>query len=195
MSGLVVAFSTIMTVLAVLAMIGLAAAFLAVVMALLSWRSLRVRAWWGRFRRGFSTFSLALAWVTATVAMLGSLYLSDVMNFTPCRLCWYQRIAMYPLVLLLGIAVVRNDLYTAKRYLIPLAAVGALLSTYHYQLERFPQQPALSCGLEVLCNVAIANVWGFVSVPFMALAAFVLIVTVLAVAKDGDSEFIEAATD
>ena len=71
--------------------------------------------------------------------MAGSLYFSEVAHFVPCRLCWYQRIAMYPLVLLLGIATLRRDV-GIRLYAIPLAAIGAAVSIYHVQLERFPDQ-------------------------------------------------------
>ena len=66
--------------------------------------------------------------------MGGSLYYSEVAHYTPCALCWYQRIAMYPLVLLLGIAAFRRDI-GIRLYAIPLAAIGAVISAYHYLLE------------------------------------------------------------
>ena len=133
-------------------------------------------------RRGLAPYAVAGAWIVATACTLGSLYLSEIAHLVPCRLCWYQRIAMYPLVVLLGIAAVRVDLRGARRYAIPLAVVGAVISTYHYQLERFPNQPTLSCGLEVPCSVPVVNVWGFASVPFMALSGFLLIATLLTIA-------------
>ena len=72
---------------------------------------------------------LYLAWVVALVATLGSLYLSEVRGYQPCILCWYQRIAMYPLSLLLGIAAFRDDL-DIRRYAMPLAGIGLLTSLY-----------------------------------------------------------------
>ena len=83
--------------------------------------------------------------------MTGSLYFSEVAHFVPCRLCWYQRIAMYPLVLLLGIATLRRD-RGIRLYAIPLAAIGAAVSIYHVQLERFPDQASF-CSLEAPCNL------------------------------------------
>ena len=72
---------------------------------------------------------LYLAWVVALVATLGSLYLSEVLGYRPCKLCWYQRIAMYPLALTLGLAAFRDDL-RVRIYAIPLAAIGAAVALY-----------------------------------------------------------------
>ena len=143
----------------------------------------RVRAAGTWMRTTISPFALAVAWLVSMIATAGSLYLSGIAHLVPCRLCWYQRIAMYPLVLLLGIAVFRDDRYTAKRYLIPVAAVGLPISIYHYQLERFPNQTAFVCSPEAPCSVPAVNVWGFDSVPFMAMAAFMLIITALWLAR------------
>ena len=85
-----------------------------------------------------------LAWIVALTATLGSLYLSEIAHFVPCKLCWYQRIAMYPLAVVLLIAALRRD-RDHWHYAVPVAAIGAMLSTYHYQLERFPHQTSLSC--------------------------------------------------
>ncbi|MBV8194639.1 MAG: disulfide bond formation protein B [Candidatus Dormibacteraeota bacterium] len=131
-------------------------------------------------------FTLPVAWIVAALATLGSLYLSEIAGLIPCQLCWFQRIAMYPLTLLLGIAALRGDVYTAKRYLVWIPMVGTVLAAYHYQLERFPSQPTLTCSLEAPCSVPVVDVWGFVSVPFMALAAFLLIATLLLMARDVD---------
>ncbi|MBV8528989.1 MAG: disulfide bond formation protein B [Candidatus Dormibacteraeota bacterium] len=123
------------------------------------------------------------AWLVAALATLGSLYLSEIAGLIPCQLCWFQRIAMYPLVALLGVATLRGDVAGAKRYATVFAMVGAVLAAYHYQLERFPSQPTLTCAAEAPCSIPVVNVWGFASVPFMALAAFLLILTVLLLAR------------
>jgi disulfide bond formation protein DsbB len=178
-------FTTVTTVLAVLALIADALVVLTLLALVVSRVSGGADGWWPRLRLAVAPFALPLAFVAAAIAMAGSLYLSEVVHLTPCRLCWYQRICMYPLVLLLGIAMVRRDLDTARRYLVPLAGVGALISAYHYQLERAPQQPTLSCGLgEPSCSQPVLGVFGFVSVPFLALAAFLLIVTAVMLARE-----------
>jgi len=114
----------------------------------------------------------------ATLAAAGSLYFSEVANYTPCTLCWYQRIAMYPLVLLLGIAAWKRDI-GIRLYAIPLAAVGATISAYHYLLEWFPQIDAGACTVGIPCTQVWFREFGFVSLPFLALTAFLLVITLL----------------
>src|SRR6266540_2558895 len=88
--------------------------------------------------------ALWLAFAVAAVATLGSLYYSEVANFVPCRLCWYQRIAMYPLVPMLGLAAARGDL-SVRRYALVLAAIGAPISAWHILVERFPNLESGAC--------------------------------------------------
>ncbi|HEY5155790.1 MAG TPA: disulfide bond formation protein B, partial [Acidimicrobiales bacterium] len=83
--------------------------------------------------------ALWLAWVVALVTTLGSLYFSDIAGFTPCKLCWYQRIAMYPLAVLLLVAAIRRD-RAVWVYVVPQATIGALIAVYHTQLQAFPDQ-------------------------------------------------------
>ena len=119
--------------------------------------------------------ALWLAWLAALAATGGSLYLSEVLHYPPCVLCWWQRIAMYPLVLALGAGALRND-PAVRWYALPLAAVGALIAGYHTLLQRVPAlDQATSCSAEAPCNVMWVQAFGFVSIPVMALAAFVLI--------------------
>lgn len=122
--------------------------------------------------------SLVLAWIVATVATLGSLYYSEVAHFPPCELCWYQRIAMYPLAVVLGIAAIRSD-FGVRRYVLPVVWIGAAISAYHYQLERFPAQGSLACTVEVPCTTVWVWQFHYISIPFMALSAFALIATLM----------------
>jgi disulfide bond formation protein DsbB len=122
-----------------------------------------------------SEVALPLAAVVAVVATLGSLYESEVAGFVPCALCWYQRIAMYPMALILPIAALRGD-RRVRVYALPIAVFGALISTYHYQLEWFPEQGSPACTLEAPCTVVWVRELGFVSIPFMALCGFLAIV-------------------
>ncbi len=94
---------------------------------------------------------ILLAWVQAAVATGGSLYFSEVMKLVPCVLCWYQRIAMYPLVVILAVAVWRRDV-NVRWYAIPIALIGAGVSTYHYFLEWFPQIDIHACKVGVPCT-------------------------------------------
>ena len=122
--------------------------------------------------------ALWLAAVVATVAVAGSLYFSEVAGFVPCALCWYQRIAMYPLVIVLGIAAVRGDV-AVRRYVGPVAVIGALISIYHIGVERLPGLPTGSCSLDAPCDLIWVERFGFITIPVMALAAFLAILTLL----------------
>jgi disulfide bond formation protein DsbB len=118
--------------------------------------------------------ALPLAFLVALTATLGSLYLSEVAHLIPCKLCWYQRIAMYPLPVILLVAWLRRD-RAVWHYVLPIALIGAAIALYHYQYEWFPGQGSLVCSLETPCNVALFRKFGFVSIPLMALTGFVSI--------------------
>lgn len=122
--------------------------------------------------------ALWLAAIVALVATSGSLYFSEVAGFVPCALCWYQRIAMYPLVVILGVAAVRGDV-EVRRYAGPVAVIGALVSIYHIGVERLPGLPTGSCSLDVPCDLIWVERLGFVTIPVMALAGFLAILTLL----------------
>lgn len=144
--------------------------------------------------------AVALAAVVALVCTLGSLYLSEVANFLPCRLCWYQRFAMYPLVVLLGVAAVAgrtggagSTARTVGRRLrvvaAVLAAVGGLVSIYHVAVERFPSlEGATSCDPANPCSLIWVEHFGYVTIPVMALSGFALILTLLAIASRSAQE-------
>ena len=119
-----------------------------------------------------------MPWPTFAIALLavsGSLYYSESAGFAPCELCWYQRIAMYPLALLLFVGGVARDPGLA-RYVLPLSATGAAISIYHYQLQLFPEQGE-SCAFGVPCTFRYVEQFGFVSIPFMAFCGFAAIFT------------------
>ena len=118
---------------------------------------------------------LWLAFLVALVTTLGSLYYSEVAHFTPCKLCWYQRIAMYPLTLTLLVAALRNDRRVAF-YVLPVAVVGACFSVYQTQLQAFPHQHSSFCSTTEPCTVRYVWEFGFVSLPFMALSAFTFVI-------------------
>lgn len=118
---------------------------------------------------------LLLAWITSIIAMVGSLFFSERMGFIPCTLCWYQRILMYPLVVFLGIAFYRNDREIYK-YILPISLTGILMSSYHYALQKIPSMHEFSsCTSGVPCTGQYINWFGFVTIPFLALIAFIFI--------------------
>jgi disulfide bond formation protein DsbB len=126
--------------------------------------------------------ALTLALAVAAVAMAGSLYFSEVARFTPCRLCWYQRILMYPLVPVLGLAAWRGD-RAVRPYAAVLAAIGALIAAYHVLLERYPTLESSVCEPAIPCTVIWVRHFGYLTIPAMALSAFVLILVLMAVAR------------
>jgi disulfide bond formation protein DsbB len=132
----------------------------------------------GRLLHTVASAALPLAWLVALTCTLGSLYFSEVANFEPCKLCWFQRIFMYPLAIILGIAALRRD-RGIRWYALPLAGVGICLSAYHYLIERFPDLDAVSCSAATPCTFVWFEKFGFVTLPFMALSGFALILTLL----------------
>ncbi len=118
---------------------------------------------------------LYLAWIQALVATLGSLYFSEIRHFTPCILCWYQRILMYPLVLIIAVGILRKDkkLY---QYVYPLSILGMLIAFYHVLLQNgiLPETVA-PCQLGASCTTKYIGYFGFITIPVMSLIAFVVI--------------------
>lgn len=124
---------------------------------------------------------LALAWVVALTATLGSLYFSEIADFIPCELCWFQRIAMYPLALVLFLAVVSRDRRGAY-YALPLPLVGAAVAAYHALIEWWPQLEPSGCTIGVPCSTKWIEELGYVTIPVLALTAFATIATLLVLA-------------
>ncbi|MWC30048.1 disulfide oxidoreductase [Paenibacillus sp. MMS18-CY102] len=123
----------------------------------------------------FYTYGLYMAWIVAVVATASSLYLSDVLNYTPCKLCWFQRIFMYPQVILLGIAAYRGD-RRITGYVLPLSIIGGLISIYHYLEQKVPgMADIMPCTDGVPCSEDYLDYFGVITIPLMALVAFILI--------------------
>ena len=115
--------------------------------------------------------ALPLSALITTTAMLGSLYFSEIVNYVPCRLCWYQRAAMYPLAILLIVANLRKFRFT-KHISVLLASIGGAISAYHWFLERFPDLDAGVCDAKLPCSIVWFENFGFVTLSFMAFTAF-----------------------
>ncbi|HEY4376196.1 MAG TPA: disulfide bond formation protein B [Acidimicrobiales bacterium] len=125
--------------------------------------------------------ALWFAWVVAAVTTAGSLYYSEVAHFLPCELCWYQRICVYPLSAVLLVAALRRDRDVWRYVAIP-AVVGAGIAAYHTQLQAYPSQHTF-CSTVNPCTTRYVWEYGFVSLPFMALAAFGFILSMVLVAR------------
>ncbi|WP_110928912.1 disulfide oxidoreductase [Bacillus massiliglaciei] len=115
------------------------------------------------------------AWCVSVIAMFGSLYFSEIRHYEPCVLCWFQRIVMYPFTIILGIAIIRKD-YWISFYTMILSAIGAFISAYHYLQQKLPAfaESTFSCG-RVPCTGEYINWLGFITIPFLALTAFIII--------------------
>ncbi|TDQ36217.1 disulfide oxidoreductase [Aureibacillus halotolerans] len=121
------------------------------------------------------TYALYAAWIVSVVATLGSLYFSEIKSFVPCELCWLQRIFMYPLAIILGIAAFYNEVLL-KKYVLPLSVVGGLIAFYHYLVQKVPGFAEIKpCVQGVPCSAQYINWFGFVTIPFLAFIAFTLI--------------------
>lgn len=121
-----------------------------------------------------------LAFLVALISMLGSLTYSDIIGYEPCKLCWFQRILMYPQVVILGMASFKKDFRVAS-YSIVLSIIGAVLAGYHYLLQ-IGVAPALPCsavGYSASCSQRFVLQYGYITIPMMALSAFVLIALLL----------------
>ncbi|MCR2807149.1 disulfide oxidoreductase [Paenibacillus soyae] len=126
---------------------------------------------------------LYFAWLVAVVATLGSLYFSEIRGFIPCELCWYQRILMYPLSVILGIAAFYDE-HAIRKYVLPLSILGMLVSAFHYMEQKIPGFAAIKpCTQGVPCSGMYINWLGFITIPFLALTGFTLITILLLVFK------------
>jgi disulfide bond formation protein DsbB len=133
----------------------------------------------GRLGSAVSDAGVWLAFLVAAVATLGSLYFSEIAGFVPCRLCWFQRIAMYPLAPILLVGAIRRD-PAVRWYVLPIAALGAAIAAYHTLIE---WRPALDTGACELTGPSCTFIWfrefGFVTLATMALIGFLTILTLL----------------
>ena len=124
--------------------------------------------------------ALVIALIAAWTATLGSLYFSEVLKFIPCSLCWYQRILMYPLAIILLIGLIRRD-RGVFFYVLPFSVLGIFVSSYHYLLQKTDLfTHSVVCDAGIPCTTIWINLFGFVTIPFMALTAF-LIITIMGV--------------
>jgi len=165
-------------------------------LSLLTWAGTVVAAGamlFDRFRPSHRSAALAeplrdaalwLGWLVAAVTTAGSLYYSEVAHFTPCPLCWYQRIALYPMAVILLVAAVRRDL-PSRWYVLPQLIIGAVIAGYHTQLQAFPDHGSPFCTTTEPCTTRYVWEFGFVSLPFMALAAFAFLITMVIIAPMG----------
>jgi disulfide bond formation protein DsbB len=170
---------TFLSLLAVLCVV-----FLVVVVAVSLWSLIRgsVPERLRPIRDGLGEAALWMAFAVAAVTTGGSLWLSEIENLPPCHLCWLQRYLMYPQTILLGVAAIGN--WVKVRWIsLPMVIIGAGISTYHYMVERFPDDISTSCSNETPCTTVWIWKYHFLSIPGMAWIAFVTIAVLLLLAR------------
>ena len=137
-------------------------------------------------RRTLWGYELWAAFVVASIATGGSLFFSEVAGFVPCELCWYQRICMYPLSIVLLLAALAGD-YRIVRYVWPLPVVGAGVSVYHLLVENGVVGQSTACLVSAPggCATKWINEFGYVTIPTLALTGFLLVIGLFALASFG----------
>jgi disulfide bond formation protein DsbB len=184
-SQLTDAVSTGLAALAVVLQAALAALLLLVLVALVS---ARARLWLRELRATLAGTELWIAWAVAAVATGGSLFFSEYSDFVPCRLCWFQRIAMYPLAALLLIAAVRRDSRAGALYALPFPILGGLVAIYHVYIEHNPEAETSGCKVAAPCSLRWIEELGYVTLPVLALSAFAAILALLLMARSRPDE-------
>ncbi len=177
---------TVTTFFALLAVVALVVVVVSACTAAYAAATRRTPRWAAETRAALAPVALPLAAAVALTCTLGSLYLSESAKFPPCILCWYQRIAMYPLVVILIVASLRRD-RSVGWYVIPQALIGMGISIYHYMIERFPDTVSFSCSSDVPCSTVWVWKFHFLSIPGMAGIGFALIITLVLSARSPQS--------
>ena len=125
-----------------------------------------------------------VCWLLACVAMLGSLFFSEVMGLKPCVLCWYQRIFMYPLVVILVMGLFPFD-KTVSRYALPLAIIGWCFAVYHYFVySGYIPESLQPCGEDVSCAEINLELLGFITIPMLSILSFSAIIVMLFIVRN-----------
>jgi disulfide bond formation protein DsbB len=134
-------------------------------------------------------YELWAAFVVSSIATGGSLFFSEIAGFIPCELCWYQRICMYPLSIITLLAAIRGE-YRIARYLLPLPLVGACVSVYHLLIENGVVGQSTQCLVSAPggCATKWIDKFGYITIPTLALTAFVLLIELLALAAAGGDD-------
>ncbi|ANV74376.1 disulfide bond formation protein B [Bacillus cereus] len=132
-------------------------------------------------------YHIVISWMIATSAMLISLVFSEWIKLPPCDLCWYQRMAMYPLVLILGIGMYRKDPYVST-YAFPFACIGLLIAIYQITIQVFPVNEIKICSVGVSCTEDYLNMFGFISIPMLSFIGFLAIIILLYIKPDRETK-------
>ncbi len=117
----------------------------------------------------------------ATAATFGSLYFSEILNFAPCLLCWYQRLMMYPLVVIFAIGIILKE-KKLHYYALPFSILGILIATYHNLIyyKVLPEE-ASACNLQIPCGTVQLQLFGFITIPLLSLISFTAITALMVI--------------
>jgi disulfide bond formation protein DsbB len=111
-------------------------------------------------------------WLIASVSALGSLFFSEIMGHVPCSLCWYQRICMYPLVLILPAGLFPFD-RNIVRYALPLSLLGLAIAFFHLLLVAGVIPESLKPCVQGVPCTEVQIVWlGFITIPLLSALSF-----------------------
>jgi disulfide bond formation protein DsbB len=117
-------------------------------------------------------YYLNLIFIIALAAFLGSLFFSEIKEFPPCDLCWYQRVLMYPIGIIAFFAIIFHD-NKAYRYIFPMSLMGMSIAIYNYLLQKTDWFVKLeTCSIDNPCNEIVINYLGFITIPLMSFVAF-----------------------
>ncbi|MEM3154579.1 MAG: disulfide bond formation protein B [Candidatus Woesearchaeota archaeon] len=137
-----------------------------------------------KIKNFFAQRATTFSFIVALIATLGSLFFSEIAGYEPCKLCWFQRIFMYPMAIILLIALIRN--LNARPYALPLTIIGIPIAAYHYGLQVYAKAvPGFSdaCSATGVSCVSANFTYGFITIPLMALVAFILITILMLIRK------------
>jgi len=131
--------------------------------------------------------NIFLAFILSLVAVIGSLFYSQIIGLEPCLFCWWQRICIFPLALILGIASWKKEGILIKKYALALATIGSLFAIYHYLIEKFSSiAETVDCtvGGSISCSISpVSVIGGYVTIPMMSLTILVIIIMLLSIKK------------
>lgn len=141
----------------------------------------------GKWRLFVTRNALYFAFAAALIATSGSLFFSEIAHYDPCKLCWFQRIFMYPLAIMFAVAIWKKDM-RVRRYALPLAVIGAPIAAYHYGLQVYNAISPITSSCSATgpsCASTPIMTFGFVTIPLMALVAFLIIIVSMALLGRG----------
>jgi len=124
---------------------------------------------------------LYIGWVQAIIGVFGSLFFSEVLNYPPCVLCWYQRVALYPMVVLFAVGIIKKD-RNVFWYSMPLLVVGTALAFFHNLLYyKIIPDTLAPCEIGVSCTTKYIEYGGFITIPLLALVSFLVMIASLVI--------------